>query len=155
MDWPGAEEMADRLKLMLPPQILEAESQEAPIPPEIQQAMQQVQQGHQELQAAQQEMQQFAQQLEAEKAANEAEKAKIEALKKEVESKRQILQSKYEELSAKLELQAAKLLIPVPSTIPDGPEEEAIEPEGMPPEMMMQSEPPQGGFFTPDEGMPQ
>lgn len=45
MDWPQAEEIADRLKLMLPPQILEAEKKEEGGPsPEVQAIMQQAQQ---------------------------------------------------------------------------------------------------------------
>ena len=46
MDWPGADEIADRLKLMLPPQIKDKEN---PVPPQIQQQMQQMQQALQQL----------------------------------------------------------------------------------------------------------
>lgn len=46
MDWPGAEEMAERLKLTLLPQVQEEinkDEAQPPIPPQIQQAMQQLQ----------------------------------------------------------------------------------------------------------------
>lgn len=44
MDWPGANEMADRLKAMLPPEIQKLEQQESDIPPEVQSMMQGLQQ---------------------------------------------------------------------------------------------------------------
>jgi hypothetical protein len=77
-DWPMAEEIADRLKLMLPPQIAEAENKEADIPPEaqamvkgMQQQMEAMQQGaqaalaerDQALQEAGQQLQDMQQQL--------------------------------------------------------------------------------------------
>jgi Phage P22-like portal protein len=44
MDWPGAREIADRLKKTLPQQLQEnPNGQDAPIPPQLQQAMQQLQ----------------------------------------------------------------------------------------------------------------
>lgn len=72
-DWPGADEIAERLKLMLPPQIQQAEQGQQAIPPQVQaqmQAMQaQMQQMGQALQMAQAEMQK----LQAEKASKAAE----------------------------------------------------------------------------------
>lgn len=63
LDWPGADEIAERLKAMLPPQ-LQGEQQ---FPPEVQQMMQQgqeqMQQMGQELQQLQQENQQLKQQV--------------------------------------------------------------------------------------------
>lgn len=45
MDWPGAKEIAERLKKTLPPGIAEDEDgQQAPLPPEVQQQMQQMSQ---------------------------------------------------------------------------------------------------------------
>lgn len=67
MDWPGAEEIAKRLKLLLPPQILQAEQQEGEQSPEVQQVMAQAQQAMQEkdmqLQQAEQMLQQIGQEL--------------------------------------------------------------------------------------------
>lgn len=77
-DWPMAEEIADRMKLMLPPQIAEAENKEADIPPEaqamvqgMQQQMEAMQQGaqaaiaerDQALQEAGQQLQEMQQRL--------------------------------------------------------------------------------------------
>ncbi len=135
MDWHGAEEIADRMKLMLPPQLQQQDDQ---VPPQIQQAMMQVQQAQQELQQQQQQMGQMAQQLEQEKAASEAEKAKLEAAKSELDSQTKILMSRYQELSAKLELQAMKAMQAVPPQMPQGENEPAISPypnidnQGMP-----------------------
>lgn len=49
MDWPGARELSERLKRMVPPEAKDPEAGQAEIPPEIQQQMQQMQQ---ELEAA-------------------------------------------------------------------------------------------------------
>jgi len=63
MDWPGADEMAARLKLLLPPQIQQAEQKDTEQSPEVQQvigqAQQAIQQRDQQLQQAQQMMQQM------------------------------------------------------------------------------------------------
>jgi hypothetical protein len=68
LDWPGADEIAERLKAMLPPQ-LQGEQQ---LPPEVQQMMQQgqeqMQQMGQELQQLQQENQQLKQQVQSKQA---------------------------------------------------------------------------------------
>jgi hypothetical protein len=70
-DWPGADEISERFKKMLPPQLREQEEQ-SPITPEIQQMMQQgqqqMQQMGQELQQLQQENQQLKQQVQSKQA---------------------------------------------------------------------------------------
>lgn len=50
MDWPGAEEISERLKLMLPPEIQQAEAQkkQKTMPPEMQQMVQQFEQAMQQ-----------------------------------------------------------------------------------------------------------
>ena len=60
MDWPGAEDMAKRLKYTLLPPIQQEISQKEPVPPEVQQAMQQA---AQQMQALQQQIQQMGQAL--------------------------------------------------------------------------------------------
>ena len=55
MDWPGAKQLAKRLKKIVPPEVLAAESDEGgppPIPPEVQQQLQQMQQQIEALTAA-------------------------------------------------------------------------------------------------------
>lgn len=65
-DWPGADEIAERLKIMAPPQVQQAEQAEnggQPIPPQVQAQMQQMQaqmqQMSQALQMAQGKLQEF------------------------------------------------------------------------------------------------
>jgi hypothetical protein len=48
-DWPGAAEIADRLKKMLPPQLQEEGGEGAPVPPEFQAKFEQLMQQHAEL----------------------------------------------------------------------------------------------------------
>lgn len=87
MDMPYAEEISERLKLMLPPQIAEhekAEQQPDQIPPQVQQAMQMAGQQIEQLQGA---LMQAQQQLEAMSNDKDAEQAKlaIDAQKIQVE----------------------------------------------------------------------
>lgn len=139
MDWPGAQEIADRLKKMLPPQL---QDQADDLPPEIQNAMQQIQQGQQQLQQGHAQLMQMSQELAQEKAMTDAQKVKLESLAKELDGKDKILQANYQELSAKLELQAMKAAQVVPQVMPPGKDEPAISPD-------QTQQPPSGGFFTP------
>lgn len=50
MDWPGADEMAERLKKMLPPNIAPAEDEENPMPPEVAAQIEQMQMAGQQMQ---------------------------------------------------------------------------------------------------------
>lgn len=92
MDWEGAEEIAERLKLMLPPQILAAEKQgddgeEGPqIPPEIQA---QIQQGMQLI---------------------EQQKARIDELEDELEDKDEDRRLKQYEIDVKADIEATKIV---------------------------------------------
>jgi hypothetical protein len=49
MDWPGAQEIAERLKKTLPPQLQDNKDDQQPLPPEVQQQMSQMNQMIQEL----------------------------------------------------------------------------------------------------------
>jgi hypothetical protein len=66
MDWPMSDEIADRLKLMLPPQIQQAEQKEGQQSPEVMQIVQQAQQAIQQRDQALQQLMQQAQQMKAE-----------------------------------------------------------------------------------------
>ena len=94
MDMPYAEEISERLKLMLPQQILDHESKEdqpQQIPPQVQQAIdmagQQIEQLHGALTQAQQQLEAMAgdKQAEQQKAALEQQKLEIEGYKAETE----------------------------------------------------------------------
>lgn len=74
MDWPGAEEVAERLKLMLPPQL---QNDKSPIPPQVAAQMQQMQQMLQQMQQAMGQLQQENAQLKQDKSV-EAQKVQID-----------------------------------------------------------------------------
>lgn len=97
MDWPGAEEIAERLKTMLPPQ-LQQKDEEQPIPPQIRQALdmasqhiQQQEQVIQQMQAALNEKQteqqkaQLDAQIQSAKLQLEGQKNDIERMRAETE----------------------------------------------------------------------
>lgn len=89
MDWPGANELAERLKKTLPPGLAESDDDKAPIPPEVQA-----------------QMQQMGQQLELLGAENQQLKAEQQMKSAELQSKERIAMA---EVQAKIEIEAAKL----------------------------------------------
>jgi hypothetical protein len=83
-DWPGSDEISDRLKTMLPPQIKDSEKQgQQKIPP---QALQQMQQMQQQMQQMGQAMQQMQQALKDAEAGNQA---KIQTAQIDAEQRKQ------------------------------------------------------------------
>jgi hypothetical protein len=79
VDLPYAEDISERLRAMLPPQIQQQMDSETEVTPEIQQMMQQVQQAMQQVQEYGQLVQAAAQELEEEKSTNAQHKAEIKA----------------------------------------------------------------------------
>lgn len=77
MDLPYADDIAERLRTLLPPQIQEIINKDQELPPEVQQAMQQVQEAMRQVQEQGQLVQEAAGELEGEKALNEKQKAEI------------------------------------------------------------------------------
>lgn len=87
LDLPGADEIADRLKAMLPPQIQALDQKEgAELPPEAQAAMAQAAQVMQQVEAMGQQLQAQGAELQAEKAANEQEKSSLAVAKAQLEA---------------------------------------------------------------------
>lgn len=82
MDWPGADQIADRLKSMLPPGMASGDD----LTPEEQMQVQQQQQAAQQAEQAQQAAQQQAMELEARKADAEAKEAEADAAKAQAEA---------------------------------------------------------------------
>lgn len=80
MDLPYADQMAERMKALLPPQIQQTLSEGKPVPPEVQMAMQQAQQAMQMVQEHGQLVQAAQQELEQEKAEVEKGKAEVQTL---------------------------------------------------------------------------
>ena len=91
MDWPGADEIADRLKLMLPPQIQQAEQKDGEQSPEVQAVMAQAEQAIQQRDMQLQQAQQIFQQMQTE----------MQELKQQVENKQYDAAIKQAELSLK------------------------------------------------------
>ena len=152
MDWPGADEIADRLKLMLPPQLAQAEESENEIPPQIQSAMQQMQEQMQQMDQAiqqrEQVIQQMQQEIKAKEESSEIEEKKVEIDAYNAETNRlKVVQTTMtpEQVQA-LVIQTMQQLL-TPTEIEESPQQEYMEP----PEVMEPQDPPtEGGFFSPE-----
>lgn len=100
LDFPGAEEAAERLKMLLPPPIQQKLAEGKELPPEAAMALQQAQQMMQQAQQQMQAIQQAAAELDQSKAATDAEKQQIQADKA-------LMDANYKRMQA--ELKAATL----------------------------------------------
>lgn len=144
MDWPGADEIADRLRKMLPPQ-LQGQS------PEAQAAQQQIQQLTQALQQMQQQLQDAARDrsIEQEKVSIDKRKADIDAYKAETDRMDTLGLQATPQLAATLGMQVAQSALTAPDITPS-PQGQAATPQPMPPAQPQPAPPaPQ------PEGMPQ
>ena len=104
MDFPKAEEAAERLKLMLPPQIQQAMSKGKEMPPEVMQAMALIEQQGAELQQAQMELQQAAAEIQEERVSVQGEKAAVEAAKKELAAQARVMDADQRTAQAELKV---------------------------------------------------
>lgn len=105
MDWPGAKQLAKRLKKIVPPEVLASENEDGgppPIPPEIQQQMQQMQMQLQEAMVALQEKEQIIQT----KAQELAAQAKVKMLE---------IQGRLREAELKQQLELVKIQVQMQS----------------------------------------
>lgn len=108
MDFPKADEAAERLKMMLPPQIQQALAQGKDLPPEAMMAMQQAQQA---MQAAQEQMallQQAAQELQQEKMATDADKAAVQAQRAQIQADIKVAKAELDAQAAQLDAAVAR-----------------------------------------------
>ncbi|WP_164557858.1 hypothetical protein HF313_15070 [Massilia atriviolacea] len=150
LDWPGADEIADRLKLMLPPQ---AQGKN----PALEQAQQQMQQ----LQQVMQQMQQQLADAERDKQI-EADKLRIDAFNADTNRLKVVGTAMGPEQIQALVMQTLQQMLGSPDITPNaGPPQQMPMQQPMleqpqqppPPQEMMQPEqpqPPDGGFFTPE-----
>ena len=152
MDMPYSDQISERMKKMMPPQLQEQENGESPEVQQVkQQASQFIEQLQQQLEAAHnamQEAEQEAKQLEQKandtdgKNALEAKRVEIEAYRAETE------RIKVEMDAAQTEFNAERLQI-----IEDSVHHlvnEVFPHITAPPEQSEQQQPPEGGFFTPE-----
>lgn len=142
MDWPGAEEIAERIERTIPPEIRQSEEdqqgQPLQLPPEVQQQMQQADQHIQQLTQALQEAQSGIdkEKIKAQSAENVA---RINA-----ESKQDV-----EELKGMIQMLLAKMQ-PPPILAADV----AQDMRGDDPPNQNENLPPSGGFFSPENSAP-
>jgi hypothetical protein len=164
MDWPGAEEMADRLKLtLIPPvqEMLNKDEKQPEVPPQIQQAMQKMDQQMQMMQHAGESLEKENIELK-----NDSENKERELKIKEVEANTKA----YDAITKRLHVLGPLLTPDEVASLVVETKREALEqadpgmppsesmgiPEEMPPdddEMQMQPEQPptEGGFFMPED----
>ncbi len=114
LDWPGADEISERFKAMLPPQITGEN-------PQVQQLQQQMQQLQQQAQQAVTQLQQQLQQVQQDKSI-ELEKLKIDAYKAESDRQKNMLQAGMDQKN--FELQQAQLMqqLATPTTVDSQPQ---------------------------------
>jgi hypothetical protein len=103
MDFPKADEAAERLKLFLPPQVQQALSEGKDMPPEVQQAMNQVQQMGQQLQEQQAMLAEEAQKVAQEKAQVDGAKASISADLAKLAAEHKVMAAEFNQKRAELE----------------------------------------------------
>ena len=154
MDWPGSEEMADRLRLMLPPQIQQAANKDKGQSPEVHQVMaqaqqaigqrdQQLQQAHQLLQGMQAKLQELLQ-------TNHKDATELRIKQQELE-----LSARDTEISAyNAETQRLKVLEPaIQAEQIKGVVIQTLQEimQAPPPTEQEIFEPPPGGFFSPEQ----
>ena len=101
LDWPGADDIADRLKAMLPPQV----QGQNPMVMQLQQQMQQLQQ------QAQQQIQQLSQQLQEAQADQQAKQAEFQLKGADIQMKQADMQQTAQQAQQDAQLKAQELQI--------------------------------------------
>jgi len=113
LDWPGAQEISERFKAMLPPQIIGEN-------PQIQQLQQQLQQTQQQAQQIIGQLQQEVEKVKQDKRI-EVEKLKIDAYDKETNRLKTVHTGMMPEQVQALVIQTLQQLLETPDITPDGP----------------------------------
>jgi hypothetical protein len=165
MDWPGADDMAKRLKHTLLPQVqqeIDKEGSGQPqVPPQVQQAMQQM---GEQMDALTQELQASADKIE--ELSNDQEWKLKELTVKAYQAETQRISALGTGLTSEqvqalvMQTLQGALSTPAPAQgiqedIYEMDQEEAMEPPEMPPDPMQEQQPtspPDAGFFTPENG---
>lgn len=158
MDWPGADEMADRLKLMLPPQIQQAEQKDGEQSPEVQQVIAQAKQAigqrDQQLQQAQQMMRQMQQKMQELMQGQQDKVGETQIKGKELQIKERETDIKeYDAITKRIQVEStafdpAQVQQIVAQTMHDILTTPMAEP---PPIEQFQPQAPSGAFFSPGE----
>lgn len=138
LDWPGADDIAERLKAMLPPQ---AQGQN----PQMQQMQQQMQQLQQALGQAQQQLHQSQQDKQIEGA-----KLRIDGYNAETNRIKAVGAGMGPEQIQALVMQTIEQALASPDVLPGTPPQQLMAPPPMQQQLPNQAQPPQGGFFPPN-----
>lgn len=145
MDWPGAEDMAERLKLVLLPQIQQAEQAGDQVPPQVLAQMQQMQQQMQQMMVALQQASTRVKELEGSQQM-EFNKLLIDAFGKETDRLKVVGMAMTPEQVQALVMQTLQQVLSQPSPMqpPDMGQMPPMPDPGPP--MPQANEPPPGGF---------
>lgn len=111
MDLPYSQQIAERMKALLPPQIQQTLSEDKPIPPEVQAVMQQAQQAMQMVQQHGQLVQAAQQELEQEKAAVDQGKSEIQQKIAELQTKQAQFEARVAKELANIAMKEAALTV--------------------------------------------
>ena len=103
LDLPFADDISERLKVLLPPPIQQMLARGKAVPPEAQAAMAQADQAMQQVQMMGQQLQQAAQEMQGEKAELSADKAEVQAAIVKLNAEKKVLDAHYREVLAKIE----------------------------------------------------
>lgn len=109
LDWPGADEIADRLKAMLPPQIQALENKNGTEDPRLKVMMQQIEQAGQQIEQKAQALGQAEQQIKAMEDKLKADGTRLEAEKQVFESQKEVALSQIREQMTRLEMRQLQM----------------------------------------------
>ena len=115
MDLPYADQIAERMKLMLPPQLQQMDGKD--VPPEVQQAMMQAEQAMQQVQQHGQLVQKASEELQQEKSAADQAKNEVKLAAADLQVKEAQLQEEYAKLQVEIVKDIAKVQAAVASQI--------------------------------------
>lgn len=160
MDWPGADDMAKRLKLTLLPPVqakVDKEDGQDVLPPQVQQQMHQMQEQMKQLSDALENAGNEVDRLEGDREF-ELLKLNIDAFSKETDRLKVVGAGMTPEQVQALVMQTLQQALqspgpaaPVMEDMMEYEQQEHMPQQAPPPEQsMMQEQPPQGGFFTPE-----
>ena len=120
-DFPGADEAAERLKMLLPPQIQQMLAEGKDMPPEVMMARQAVEQAQQAVQQQMQAIQQAGMALQQEQASVAADKSAVAAQKSQIQADIKVANAEMDARFAQLDAAVARFEATVARTAQEEP----------------------------------
>jgi hypothetical protein len=108
MDWPGAQEIADRIKRSMPPELV-GDDEELQIPPKVQAMIQQVQQAEQAIQQQGQMLQEKAQELASKDQQLQSTEVEVKAALDQLKAQDRVMKAEMKAAQAEMRLQASEM----------------------------------------------